>query len=34
MGGGGGEKRVEPERRLEGQQWVENTDMTDCISSL
>ncbi len=30
---GGG--RVEPERRGEGQQisWVENTSMTDCISS-
>jgi hypothetical protein len=34
QGRGGG---VEPERRLEGQQftnWVENTNMTDCISSL
>ncbi len=30
--------RVEPERRLEGQQftisWVENINMTDCVSSL
>ena len=36
QGGGGG---VEPERRLEGQQFtklekVENTNMTDCISSI
>ncbi len=31
-------ERVEPQRRGEGQQvtqsWVENTNMTDCISSL
>jgi hypothetical protein len=36
--GGEGEKgRVQPERRLEGQQYtklVENTNMTDSISSL
>jgi hypothetical protein len=33
----GGGERVEPERRLEGQQFtkvVENTNMTDCISGL
>jgi hypothetical protein len=32
-----GGKRVEPERRGKGnssQSWVENTNMTDCISSL
>ncbi len=33
-----GEGRYGPERRLEGgnssQSWVENTKMTDCISSL
>ncbi len=30
-----GEEGGEQERRLEGQQsWVENTNMTDCISNL
>jgi hypothetical protein len=35
--GRGGRGRVEQQRRLEGhssQSWVENTNMTDCISSL
>ncbi len=36
-GGKGGGGRVEPERRLEGhssQSWFDNTNRTDCISSL
>ncbi len=32
MAGEGG--RDEPERRLEGASWVENSNMSDCISSL
>jgi hypothetical protein len=34
---GGGGWRVEPERRLEGQHlqnWVENTNMTDCTQEM